>query len=119
MTASFKQEMSMFESIQQGLKESIDFSKGKPVKAIEHDVSSPDVKAVREHVGMTQAEFASAFGSRSGTLRRPRGPVLVLLNVVAKEPKVVLRALSENGLERQRISLHNPSCDIYHCFFNK
>ena len=101
MTASFKQEMSMFESIQQGLKEAIDFSEGKPVKAIEHDVSSPNVKAVREHVGMTQAEFASAFGISLGTLRhwergdrRSRGPARVLLNIVAQEPKAVLRALS-------------------------
>lgn len=40
--------MSMFESIRQGLQEAIDFAEGKPVKA----VSPPDVKAVREHVGM-------------------------------------------------------------------
>lgn len=40
--------MSMFESIRQGLQEAIDFAEGKPFKA----VSPPDVKAVREHVGM-------------------------------------------------------------------
>ncbi len=49
MTASFNQEMSMFESIRQGLKEAMDFAEEKPVKAVVHDVSSPDVKAVREH----------------------------------------------------------------------
>jgi hypothetical protein len=44
------EKMSMFESIRQGLQEAIDFAEGKPVKAIVHDVSSPDVmKAVREH----------------------------------------------------------------------
>ena len=43
-----RQKMSMFESIRQGLQEAIDFAEGKPVKA----VSPPDVKAVREHVGM-------------------------------------------------------------------
>jgi putative transcriptional regulator len=91
-----------FESIQQGLREAIDFAQGKSVKAVVHTVQQPDVKAVREHVGMTQAEFASAFGISLGTLRHwergdrnPQGPARVLLNVVAREPKAVLRALSE------------------------
>ena len=46
-------------------------------------------------------EFALAFGISLGTLRHwergdrhPQGPALVLLNVVAREPKVVLKALS-------------------------
>jgi putative transcriptional regulator len=92
---------SAFESIKQGLQEAVEFSQGKPVKAVVHEVSPLDVKAVREHVGMTQAEFASAFGISLGTLRHwergdrtPRGPARVLLNVVAKESKAVLRALS-------------------------
>jgi putative transcriptional regulator len=92
---------SAFESIQQGLLEAIDFAQGKPVKAIVHEVSPVDVKAIRKQVGMTQVEFASAFGISVGTLRHwergdrtPRGPARVLLNVVAKEPQAVLRALS-------------------------
>jgi len=59
------------------------------------------VKAIREKIGMSQSEFASAFGISLGILRhwergdrKPRGPALVLLNVVAKEPRVVLKALS-------------------------
>jgi len=49
---------------------------------------------------MTQQEFADAFGISVSTLRhwerddrRPRGPALVLLNVVVKRPKAVWRAL--------------------------
>ncbi len=61
MTASFKQEMSIVESIRQGLQEAIDFAEGKPVKAIVHDVSSPDVKAVREHVGLTSCSARPAM----------------------------------------------------------
>ena len=45
-------------------------------------------------------EFASAFGISVSTLRHwergdrtPQGPALVLLNVVSKEPQVVLNAL--------------------------
>ena len=91
-----------FESIQQGLREDVDFAQKKPVKAVVHEVTPPDVKAVRKHIGMTQKEFASAFGIILGTLRHwergdrtPRGrPTRVLLNVVAKEPQAVLRALA-------------------------
>ncbi len=66
-----------------------------------HEFASLDIKAVRAKVGMTQAEFAATFGISLGTLRhwehgdrKPQGPALVLLNVVAKEPEAVLRALS-------------------------
>lgn len=90
-----------FNSIKQGLTEAIDYAQGKPNEAIVHEFTFVDVKAVRKKVNMTQSEFASAFGISLGTLRhwergdrKPRGPALVLLNVVAKEPKAVLRALS-------------------------
>ena len=92
-----------FESIKQGLTEAIDYAKGKPTKAIVHEFTPVDVKAIREKVAMSQTEFAAAFGISLGTLRhwergdrKPRGPALVLLNVVAKEPEAVLRALSTN-----------------------
>ncbi|MGB0188618.1 MAG: helix-turn-helix domain-containing protein [Aequoribacter sp.] len=55
---------------------------------------------MRARVGMTQPQFASAFGISVATLRHwergdrsPQGPARVLLNVVAKEPDAVLRAL--------------------------
>lgn len=90
-----------FESIKQGLTEAIDFAQGKTSKAVIHEFSPIDVKAVREKIGMSQSEFASAFGISLGTLRhwergdrKPRGPALVLLNVVAKEPRLVFKALS-------------------------
>jgi putative transcriptional regulator len=90
-----------FDSIKQGLTEAIDFAQGKTSKAVVHEFSPIDVKAIREKIGMSQSEFASAFGISLGTLRhwergdrKPRGPALVLLNVVAKEPRVVLKALS-------------------------
>lgn len=67
-----------------------------------HEFKAIDVKNVRSKVGMSQSEFASAFGISVSTLRhwergdrKPQGPALVLLNVVAKEPKVVLDALSK------------------------
>ena len=90
-----------FNSIKQGLEEAIEFSKGSLKKAVVHEFTSVDVKNIRIKIGMTQNEFASAFGISVSTLRHwergdrtPQGPALVLLNVVAKEPKAVLKALS-------------------------
>ena len=92
---------SAFDSIKQGLDEALEFSKGRTGKAVVHEFKPVDVKNVRAMVGMSQNEFASAFGIIVSTLRHwergdrtPNGPALVLLNVVAKEPKAVLKALS-------------------------
>ena len=88
---------SAFESIKQGLDEAIKFSKSKQTKAIVHKFTPVDVKNIRAKIGMSQNEFASAFGISVSTLRhwergdrQPRGPALVLLNLVAKETKAVL-----------------------------
>ena len=90
-----------FGSIKQGLNEALEFSKGKIGQAVVHEFSPVDVKNLRANIGMSQNEFASAFGISVSTLRHwergdriPQGPALVLLNVVAKEPKAVLKALS-------------------------
>ncbi len=92
---------SAFSSIKQGLQEAIDYSEGKLKKAVVHEFGPLDVKEIRTQVGMSQNEFASAFGISVSTLRhwergdrRPQGPALVLLNVIAKEPEIVLRALA-------------------------
>lgn len=90
-----------FNSIKQGLTEAVDFSNGKCPQAKVHQFSAIDVKNIRLKMGMTQIEFASAFGISLNTLRHwergdriPQGPALVLLNVVDKEPQAVLNALS-------------------------
>ncbi len=90
-----------FESIREGLTEAIEFAQGEPTEVIVHELTPPDIKAIRTKIGMTQAEFAASFGISLGTLRHwergdrtPHGPALVLLNVVAKEPEAVLRALN-------------------------
>ncbi len=92
---------SAFSSIKQGLQEAIEYSDGQLKSAIIHEFTPLDVKQVRAQVGMSQSEFASAFGISVSTLRhwergdrKPHGPALVLLNVVSKEPETVLRALA-------------------------
>lgn len=69
-------------------------------KAKVREFTPVDVKNIRAKTGMSQNEFASAFGISVSTLRHwergdrtPQGPALVLLNVVAREPKAVLKAL--------------------------
>lgn len=90
-----------FDSIKQGLDEALAFSKDGKGKAVVHEFKPLDIKNIRAKVGMSQNEFASAFGISVSTLRHwergdrtPHGPALVLLNVVAKEPQAVLKALS-------------------------
>jgi putative transcriptional regulator len=90
-----------FESIKQGLREAIAHASGQLSTAIVHPPQPINVKAIRKHVGMTQTEFAAAFGISVSTLRHwergdriPRGPARVLLRVVAKAPRAVLSALA-------------------------
>ena len=93
---------SEFESIGKGLREAEAFAKGSCEKAVVHEFTPIDVKKIRAKVGMTQTEFATAFGFSVATLRhwergdrRPRGAALVLLNVVARAPQMVLRVLQD------------------------
>ena len=94
----------VFESIKQGLLEAIAHASGQPSTAIVHPPQPIDVKAIRKQVGMTQMEFAVAFGISVSTLRHwergdriPQGPARVLLRVVAKAPDAVLSALATPG----------------------
>jgi putative transcriptional regulator len=59
---------SAFSSIKQGLEEALTFSKGNESKVVIHEFTSVDVKDLRAKVGMSQNEFASAFGISVATL---------------------------------------------------
>lgn len=59
-----------------------------------------DVAHIRKRIGMTQRQFAWRFGFSVATLRhwergdrKPRGPALVLLHVIDRDPKAVVSAL--------------------------
>lgn len=89
-----------FEKIKRGLEEAIAHQQGRLVGAREHHPPEVDVRSVRTRTGLTQEEFASRFAISLGTLRhwergdrRPRGTALVLLNLIARDPKAVLKAL--------------------------
>jgi putative transcriptional regulator len=90
-----------FESIKQGLQEAIAHARGDERGVRVHRPRAINVKAVRVKVGMTQEQFAAQFGFSAATLRHwergdrsPRGPALVLLNVIQHNPKAVIEALA-------------------------
>lgn len=91
-----------FDEIQEGLTDAIKHSKGKKNKVVEHTPEEINVKAIREKTGMSQQRFCAAFGISLGTLRHweqglrsPRGAARVLLKVVQKNPRAVIKAISE------------------------
>ena len=92
---------SAFEEIQEGLHEAIEHAKGNNSKVILHKPRSVNVKKLRTKMNMTQQQFCALFGIALGTLRHweqgdrsPKGPALVLLNVVEKNPQAVMAALA-------------------------
>lgn len=65
-----------------------------------HVPEDVDVKAIREKISLSQAEFAKLFGLSKRTLehwehgrRVPSGPARAFLTVIAREPEAVRRAL--------------------------
>jgi putative transcriptional regulator len=90
-----------FESIAQGLREAIALNEGEAIPVNVFRPEEIDVGQLRRSLGLTQSEFAAKFCISLGTLRhwergdrKPHGPALALLHVVAKEPQAVLRALA-------------------------
>lgn len=89
------------DSISRGLNEAIAHAKGEKVSVKIYKPEAVDVSALRQHMGMTQEQFAARFGFSVATLRhwergdrRPQGAALVLLNVIKRAPDAVRAALS-------------------------
>jgi putative transcriptional regulator len=69
-------------------------------RASQHNLMPQDVKAIRYRMGQTQPEFASMLGVSVTTLQgweegrhHPDGPARALLQVAAKNPKIVAKTL--------------------------
>jgi len=65
-------------------------------------VRPDDIQKARKSLGLSQDEFASAFGVSASTLRKweqgqrsPTGAAKTLLKIIEREPKAVVRALNE------------------------
>ena len=90
-----------FQSIKQGLNEAIIHARGDKRCAMVYQPHEVDVPGLRTRLGLTQEQFAARFGFSVATLRHwergdrsPSGAALVLLNVIDKDPRAVMRALS-------------------------
>src|SRR6516164_9760959 len=93
----------MFMGIKAGLEDALAYASGDKSRGRERLISikEPNVKAVREKLGLSQEEFAATFGVPLGTLRhweqglrRPEGAARVLLNVIDVRPDVVAHVLT-------------------------
>jgi len=82
------------------IKEAGEIKAGRKKPSRVFKIIPPEIKAVREKLQVSQAEFARMIGVSSRTLqnweqgrRNPEGPARALLRVAAKNPKAVLDAL--------------------------
>src|SRR5579862_6666908 len=97
-TGGARKRQTVGESIVEGLKEAIAWTRGQnsDVRVTLVQVPEVDVREVRTKMGLSQAQFATKFGFPPATLRnweqgrsRPDAPTRVLLAVIAKHPEAV------------------------------
>jgi putative transcriptional regulator len=91
------------EEVVKAMEEAVAHARGEATDAVVHHVrvATPDVRAIRRKLGLSQVEFAQRFGFSVGNIRnweqgirRPEGPARVLLTVIDRDPEAVRRALS-------------------------
>lgn len=91
----------MFEDLLDSVKEMDAILKGSQASGNVRCFKEPEVKAIREMTGLSQASFATLLGVSSRTLqnweqgrRSPTGPARVLLRIVEQDPQHALRVLN-------------------------
>ena len=82
----------LFEELEQGIDEMRRYERGE-LDLTTHTYDEPDVKAIRNRSGLSQAKFAALIGVSVRTLqnweqkhRHPTGPARALLRIVDKNP---------------------------------
>lgn len=93
-------EQALFDDLVQSLKEAKAIARGEMPASRRIEVTPPDVKAIREQIGLSQSEFARLMRVSIKTLqnweqhrRNPTGPAAALLKIVRTSPDVALKAL--------------------------
>ncbi|MDB5072098.1 MAG: putative transcriptional regulator [Candidatus Eremiobacteraeota bacterium] len=73
-----------------------------------YDIPIPDVRAIREHLRLSQAEFAERFNLSQRTIQQweqhramPDMPARVLLKAIQRAPDVIAAAAAEVQRERR------------------
>jgi putative transcriptional regulator len=90
----------LFDDLTQSLKEAGAIARGEAPASRRNTATPPDVKTVRERIGLSQSEFARLMRVSVKTLqnweqhrRHPTGPAAALLKIVLTEPDVALKTL--------------------------
>lgn len=90
----------MFDELLASVQEMDSIVQGKKVAARVTKFPEPEIKAIRERVGLSQNRFAMMLGVSKRTLenweqgrRHPTGPAKALLRVLDADPEYVVRAL--------------------------
>lgn len=93
-------DQALFDDLVRSLKEAKAIARGEMAAARRTRVDAPDVKAVREQIGLSQSEFAQLMRVSVKTLqnweqhrRTPTGPAAALLKIVTHAPTVALEAM--------------------------
>lgn len=93
-------EQELFDNLVQSLKEAKAISKGNVEASRRFNLAPPDVKAIRDQVGLSQSDFAQLMRVSVKTLqnweqrrRNPTGPAAALLKIVVSAPELALKAL--------------------------
>ena len=93
-------ENKLFNELLAGVREMDDIVRGKKVAAKVTEFPEPEVKLIREKVGLSQNRFAMLIGVSKRTLenweqgrRHPSGPAKALLRILDTDPEHAVRAL--------------------------
>lgn len=87
----------------QSMAQALAHAQGKKGNSRAHKVAvKPDeIQMARKRLGLSQDQFADAFGVSASTLRKweqgqraPNGAAKTLLKIIEREPKAVVRALN-------------------------
>ena len=90
----------MFDELLQSVEEMDAVAAGKKKPSRKFEFPDPEVKAIREKTGLSQARFAMLIGVSKRTLenweqgrRQPTGPAKALLRILDADPKHAVEAL--------------------------
>lgn len=90
----------MFDELLASVQEMDEIVQGKKAAVRVTEFPEPEVKAIREKVGLSQNRFAMLIGVSKRTLenweqgrRHPTGPAKVLLRILDADPEQAVRAL--------------------------
>ncbi len=92
-----------FDGLMASVAEARSYARGEHVPGLRvHHIPALDIAAIRKKAGATQDGFARQIGVSTATLRnweqgrrQPEGPARVLLSMLARDPGIVSRMLSE------------------------